>query len=218
VKRILISIAALAVAATSASEQGSSESLRRTYDALHRVASIKHHISKSNIHVCIERRLNYGFSYTTINDEVAPEVRSIWAATFTINSAPTVIYVDPKGLGKHAGLKVNDTILSVNDKIWPKQPREQTTFIKDVSDAMAHQSRLIIKVRRADDEHTLELIGEPTCDIKIKLIPSEKSNAFVQGNTILFESGISQLLSDDGELAFVIAHEMAHVILQHFPD
>jgi Zn-dependent protease with chaperone function len=218
VKRNLLSIAALAAAATSASGQSSSESLRRTYDALHRVTSIKHHISKANIHVCTERTHNYGFSYLAVNDKVAPETRSIWAAVFTMNSAPTVIYVDPKGPGKHAGLQINDTIISVNGNIWPEQTPEQTIFIKNLSDAIANQSRLIIKVRRAEDEHTLELTAEPTCNIRINLIPSETSYAFAKGNTISFESGISRLLPDEGELAFVIAHEMAHVILKHSPD
>jgi len=135
-----------------------------------------------------------------------------------MNSAPTVIYVDPKGPGKHAGLQINDTIISVNGNIWPEQTPEQTIFIKNLSDAIANQSRLIIKVRRAEDEHTLELTAEPTCNIRINLIPSETSYAFAKGNTISFESGISRLLPDEGELAFVIAHEMAHVILKHSPD
>ena len=219
--RNLLSIAALAVlaaVATSASGQASSESLRQTYDALHRVASIKHHISKANIHACIERSLTYGFSHLSINGEVAPEVRTIWAAAFAVNAAPTVIYVDPQGPAKLAGLQVNDAILSVNGDIWPEQIREQTVFLKNLSDAKANQPRLIIKVRRAEDEHTLELTAELTCKIKINVIPNEKFGAFAGGNTISFESGISRLLSDGGELAFIVAHEMAHVILQHVPD
>jgi Zn-dependent protease with chaperone function len=216
--RNLLSIAALAAAATSASGQTSSESLRQTYDALHRVTSIKHHISKANIHVCSERRLTFGFHYVSINEGVAPEVRAIWVAAFAMNSSPTVIYVDPRGPGKHAGLQVNDAILSVNGSVWPEQAREQAAFLKVLSDAISDQPRLIVKVRRAEDEHTLELTGELTCDIRIKLTRSEKSNAFAVGNTISFESGIGRLLSNDGELAFVIAHEMAHVILKHFPD
>jgi predicted Zn-dependent protease len=102
--------------------------------------------------------------------------------------------------------------------IWPEQVREQNVFLKSLSDAKANQSRLTIKVRRAEDEHTLELNAELTCKIKINIVPNEKSSAFAGGSAISFESGISRLLSDDGELAFVVAHEMAHVILQHVPD
>jgi len=220
-KRNLLSIAALSVlaaAATSVYGQASSESLRQTYDALSRVVSITDNISKANIHVCKERSLTYGFSHLFVNSETSPEVRTIWAAAFTINAAPTIIHVNPKGPAKLAGLQVNDAILSVNGDIWPEQIREQTVFLKNLSDAKANQPRLIIKVRRAEDEHTLELIAELTCKIKINITPSEKSSAFAGGNTISFESGISRLLSDDGELAFAIAHEMAHVILQHVPD
>jgi predicted Zn-dependent protease len=145
-------------------------------------------------------------------------VRTIWAAAFAVNAAPTVIYVDPQGPAKLAGLQVNDAILSVNGDIWPEQIREQTVFLKNLSDAKANQPRLVIKVRRAEDEHTLELTAELTCKIKINVIPNEKFGAFAGGNTISFESGISRLLSDGGELAFIVAHEMAHVILQHVPD
>ena len=217
----LFSIAALAVlaaAATSAYGQASSESLRQTYDALFRVVSITDSISKANIHVCKERSLTYGFSHLFVNSETSPEVRTVWAAAFTINAAPTVIHVNPQGPAKLAGLQVNDEILSVNGYIWPEQVREQNVFLKNLSDAKANQSRLTIKVRRAEDEHTLELTAELTCKIKINIVPNEKSSAFAGGSAISFESGVSRLLSDDGELAFIVAHEMAHVILQHVPD
>jgi hypothetical protein len=214
----LLFFAAFAAAATSASGQTSSESLRQTYGALHRVVSIKENISKANISVCKERNLTYGFSHLSISSATAPEVRAVWAAAFATDAEPTVIYVNPKGPASRAGLQVNDAILSVNGDYWPEQFQEQTVFLKSLSDAKAHQERIAIKVRRAAEEHTLELTAEPTCDIRINVIPSEKSNASAGGNTMSFDSGISRLLSEDGELAFVVAHEMAHVILKHVPD
>jgi predicted metalloprotease with PDZ domain len=175
VKRNLLSIVALVVlpaAATSAYGQASSESLRRTYDALFRVVSITDSISKANIHVCKERSLTYGFSHLLVNGEISPEVRAIWAGAFTINPAPTVIHVSPNGPAKLAGLQVNDVILSVNGDTWPEQIQEQTVFLKNLSDVKANQSRLTMKVRRAEDEHTLELTAELTCKIKSNLIPN----------------------------------------------
>ncbi len=218
-KRNLLSIAALAALATSAFGQASSESLRQTYDTLNRIVSVTEDISKANIHVCKERSLTYGFSYFFINGDAAPEVRTVWAAAFAINAAaPTVIHVNPKGPAKRAGLQVNDVIVAVNGNIWPDQTMEQGVFLNNLSDAKANHPLLTIKVRRAGDEHTLELTSELTCNIKVTLFTSEKSNASAGGNAISFDYGINRLLSDDGELAFVVAHEMAHVILQHVPD
>jgi predicted metalloprotease with PDZ domain len=81
-------------------------------------------------------------------------VRSIWAAAFAVNAAPTVIYVDPQGPAKLAGLQVNDAILSVNGDIWPEQVQEQNVFLKNLSDAVLHAFQGVSPTRRfSKDSH-----------------------------------------------------------------
>lgn len=211
-------MAASAIAATSLFAQTSSDSLRKTYDALHRVISIKERISKANIDVCKKRTFTYGFSHLSLSGDVAPEVRTMWAATFPTSSSPTVIYVDPKGPAARAGLQASDAIISVNGGVWPEQSREQIVFLKGLSDVKATEPRLSMVVGRKGDDLAIEMTADLVCDINVKLITNEKTSAHAGGNTISFDSGIDRLLSEEAELAFVVAHEMAHVILEHNPE
>lgn len=217
-RRKLPFFAVLAAAATSLFAQTPSDALRQTYDALHRVISLTERISKANIDVCKKRKFTYGFSHLAITGEVAPEVRTMWAATFPINSSPTVIYVDPQGPAARAGLQIKDAIISVNGGVWPEQMPAQTVFLKNLTDAKAAQARFSMVVRRNGDDLAIEMAADLVCDINVNLITNKKTNAHAGGNTISFESGIDRLLPEEAELAFVVAHEMAHVILEHDPD
>ncbi len=56
----------------------------------------------------------------------------------------------------------------------------------------------------------------PTTDFNVIMLQSAQANAFTPGaGTILVNEGLLQLARNESEIAAVMAHEMAHVLLRH---
>lgn len=55
---------------------------------------------------------------------------------------------------------------------------------------------------------------EPSCDVPIKIIQGESPNAYADKGTIYINEGMMRFASDE-ELAQVISHELAHVLMEH---
>jgi Zn-dependent protease with chaperone function len=77
------------------------------------------------------------------------------------------------------------------------------------------EPQLHLTVRRTKQEISLELEGQEICKADAVLRTSRRSNAQVFGSTIVVDAGLEELLTNDDELAFVIAHEVAHIFLGH---
>jgi predicted Zn-dependent protease len=61
----------------------------------------------------------------------------------------------------------------------------------------------------------LEHAAETACDIPAFVIPDERPNASTDGVEIELSTTLIEQVGDDSALAFIIAHEMAHVIRGH---
>lgn len=215
--RQFLAIAVAAGTALPAHAQDSANSLRETYAALHRVSSIAARVFKENIHACPKTRFSYGFTHVATSRSASLSTQALWKAAFSAEDVPTVIFVDPEGPAARAGLQVADLIISVNGHPWPEQPAEQTHYVEALAAAKNTQPDLTMSVRRNGRDMSIKLTADLTCDIKVNLVASERLGAFAGNETISMTSETNKLLSDDGEMAFVIAHELAHVVRGHAP-
>ena len=67
----------------------------------------------------------------------------------------------------------------------------------------------------ADSREQPAVATRPSCAGKISLVNSGRRNAWSDGQCVVVTTGMIRLARSDDELAFVIAHEMAHNILGH---
>lgn len=170
------------------------------------------------MHVCPTRRPSYGFNHVAISSNASPSLRSMWKTAFSAEDIPIVIYVYPESPAERAGLRVNDLIISVNGVPWPELASDQLKYVEALSTAKQTQSNMNLSIRRDGKDMAITLASELTCDININLIANQRTSAFAGNRTISIESGANRLLSEDGEMAFVISHEIAHVALGHSPE
>ena len=127
--------------------------------------------------------------------------------------------------GAQAGIRAGDVLVSVDGVPLPPEPALADPF----DAARAHA--------RADTVHALLTSGtapliqatllrdgraiaarihtRPICASRVHLARSTQRNAFADGRRVLLTTGLLGDLHGDDELAFVIAHEMAHNILGH---
>jgi len=134
-----------------------------------------------------------------------------------------IIQIVPGSTADQAGLQIDDEILSVEGESAVdlaaldqrrKSYRRVDEFTQDLQTALKTGPVELI-VRREGSLIRKTLTGEPGCGGEISLISSSKRNAWSDGRHVVVTTAMMRLARSDDELAFVIAHEMAHNILGH---
>lgn len=195
----------------------SAEDLRKEYNGLHRVISVAQSIFKANLTYCNGERRYFGFSYVAVSHNATSQDRTLWSEALQAREIPSVIFVLPNGAADHAGLRIGDLVVSVNGKPWPAEEANQDMFVKYFSEQMRSSLNLRLIARRNNEEIPVLITADNSCDININFVPNSRTNAYAGKNVISVESGLDTLLETDAELAFIVAHEFAHIILGHAP-
>lgn len=191
------------------------DSLQRWHNSEVRLNTITQNILARNLQLCPEHRKNYGLKaiWLTQNDQ---EAGKIWAETFHLQETPVIITIIPNAAADRAGLHVGDSIVSVNGIPWSASEVDQWDFINEL-DAAQLSPTMQLGVRRSmseDTEITFLVTGDDICDAYVVLVDDPGTYAYARGRLVSIEAGLEQLLDDDSELAFVVAHEIAHVIFR----
>jgi hypothetical protein len=190
------------------------DSLKQWQSQELRVLRLAHHILTANYSNCPNKKQYYGFIAIALNRDAKPADVKVWVDAFNAQQLSTVILVVPGSSVEQSGLRVGDAILSVNDVPWSTSDVEQTRFRTALHSAMLSPTMHLV-VRRNESVVDLSLRGEESCAADIAVINDQGSNAHADDSHIFVEASLENLLSEDAELAFVISHELAHIILGH---
>ena len=191
------------------------DELRSLYVQFNRVFAIKHKIFVSNSSVCTKTNVDYGFIQVSV-DETKDETK-LWIEAFNLKKQPTVTYVAAQSASDRAGLRIGDAIISVNNSYW-SDAKSQGTFTTLLSEARK-SPHLHLGILRGNKEQTLNLTADRACDYGFMLNRSSRHEAWANNRKIIVDLGAAKLLKRDDELAFLISHELAHILLGHtLPD
>lgn len=186
------------------------KSLKETYKKVDRIENIAYSILISNKKICSKKHSNYGLVAAALNPKATATNRKIWSEAFNVKNRPTIIRIISHSIADTAGLRVGDEIVSVNDMIVSSETSEQGNFY----DFLKAPS-IKITVLRNTKRLSFDMTAERTCDVQMILSLDEGINAFAKDNKIVVGSELEKLLQNDDELALVITHELAHIILGH---
>ncbi len=143
-------------------------------------------------------------------------VRADARALFGLGNYPAVLALVNDGAAARAGLEIDDWIVSVNGAALGSEPGYAGVERFDTALAAAlDKPPAMLVIERDGVRRTLSLTGVPGCASRVELVPRRKLNAAADGVIVQITSGVLEQTKDDDELAFIIAHEMAHNILQH---
>jgi Zn-dependent protease with chaperone function len=177
-----------------------------------RVAAIAWRLQTANVASCPNVVPLAGFSIETLDQYQVAERREA-AAKLGLHDRPQVSAVAPDSAAAKAGLKVGDDILAVNDAPTPRtrgrRPSYDTTAaaVAAVAKALAAPPA---KLTLAD--RTLMLTGDSGCASDVQLVPDTQLDASADGHYVQISGPMYEFAEDESELAFVIAHELAHNI------
>jgi hypothetical protein len=185
-----------------------------------RVARITYRLATIGRERCPIRESTNGLVLQHLSQFKQADRASILAA-IPLDRGPGVIALVPDSPAARGGILVGDVLVAINGTPIPPEPDLARPFdstrahvrgdvIADLLDTAREVTLL-----RAGKPQTLALTPVPACPSRVHLARSTQRNAFADGRHVFLTTGVLAQLRNDDELAFLIAHEMAHNILGH---
>ncbi|KQN22933.1 hypothetical protein ASE86_14240 [Sphingomonas sp. Leaf33] len=169
-----------------------------------------------------------GFALQHLTQFELPD-RAGLAATLALDRGPGVTLVVPDSPAAVAGMRAGDVLLAVGGTPLPPEEARDLPFVAaraharadaildriDAGARAAAGGALSISVLREGTTLSLSLAPRPACPSRVHLARSVQRNAFADGTHVFVTTGLLARLRGDDEVAFFLAHEMAHNILGH---
>lgn len=191
--------------------------LRHRYEQLSRIDNILWRLRTANNSKCTDRIFDYGITSVSLTLDAKAETYELWHKALKIDrELSTIVMVAENSPAHKSGIKPGDMIAGINEKEWPTDSREEKdTFKKMLSDIINHPSIQFTIKRDANETFNITLKSENICNINFKIQNEQKFNASAIDKNILVGENVAQLLNNDNELAYLLSHEMAHILLGH---
>ena len=188
-----------------------------------RVADTAWRIAARNVDSCPKLWAALGVSLQHVS-QYEPAYRAAAQAAFGLDDRyPSLLAVAEGSPASAAGLKPNDTLRAVNGADLADKSRGQkgTASYDAVSSAMAalealpEQQAAVLSVERGGQKFDVSVTPQNVCRSRVELAPGNAINANANGLVAQISGRLVNWVQSDDELAFVIAHEMAHNLLDH---
>ena len=125
-----------------------------------------------------------------------------------------VRYVHAKLPAGKAGMAIGDHIVALNGDAVTSQDAQV------ISDQIQRLTRakiqpLTLQLARGSLHQDVHLWAVPSCRMKVKLVDSPIVNALSDGSNIVVTRGLLAFVRSPDQLAWVLAHEVGHHVLDH---
>jgi predicted Zn-dependent protease len=188
-----------------------------------RVADTAWRIASRNADTCPKLWAALGVSLHHVR-QYEPAYRAAAQAAFGLDGGyPSILAVAEGSPASAAGLKPSDTVRAVNGADLADKGRGQTSAASydAVSAAMAalealpKQGAAILSIERGGHRLEVSVTPQNVCRSRVELAPGNTINANANGLVAQISGRLVNWIESDDELALVIAHEMAHNLLDH---
>jgi len=185
-----------------------------------RVAGVAWRLARANADLCPVTRTRAGWSLQSAS-QYGPELRPLAEARYGLDGDLPGLLAAPEGSpAATAGLAPGDLILSVNGQ--PLSRGEGASESYDglqanivLLDEAAARGPVQIRVRRAGEEREVIVRPVSACVYPTQVEVTGTLRSRADGRNIFISDGMVGIADDDDQLAFVLAHELAHAVLEH---
>lgn len=188
-----------------------------------RVADTAWRIAARNAESCTKIWAALGVSLQHVS-QYAPAYRAAARAAFVLDDIyPSNLAVAEGSPASAAGLKPNDIVRAVNgvDLADKSRGQKSTASYDAVSAAMAalealpDQKPTILSIERGGQRLDVSVTPQNVCRSRVELAPGNALNANANGLVAQISGRLVNWVESDDELALIIAHEMAHNLMDH---
>lgn len=188
-----------------------------------RVAEASWRLATANASLCPVVRPRAGWALQSAN-QYGAALRPLTAARFGLDGDLPGLAAAPHGSpAERAGLSEGDLILAVNGRPLSIGRSGDAESFDGLAANLAvlgqaegeAQGLMSLMVRRNGREREVAVRPAPACAYIAQIEASADLNGRSDGRHIFITSGLVTVARNDDELAFFLAHEMAHAVLEH---
>jgi predicted Zn-dependent protease len=188
-----------------------------------RVADTGWRIASRNTDTCPKLWSALSISLHHIS-QYEPAYRAAAQAVFGLDETyPSILAVAKGAPASASGIQPNDRLRAVNgvDLADKGQGKKSAASYDAVSAAMAAlealpvKSAAVLSIERGDQRLEVSVTPQNVCRSRVELAPGNAINANANGLVAQISGRLVNWVESDDELALVIAHEMAHNLLDH---
>lgn len=185
-----------------------------------RLATIGYRLVVANAPFCRETRPDPGW---VLHDIAQYPDEDVARAAFAFSGPVAIAALVPKGAAERAGLQTGDGIIGIDSRTWEfdssklrKPDYRRMELVKSLfDDGFANSKRPVVRYERGGRKDQLLLEPVTACRSDFTVDPAAGRDAGADGDRVRVTSGMMDYISDDNELAAVVAHELSHNLLDH---
>ncbi len=185
-----------------------------------RVATIGWRLTTGNAARCPQRMAGTGLVLHSLGQYPPGEARAAALALQPELSELSVLAVVSDSPAAMAGLAAGDAIVAINAKPLSALPLSGShpSAIRDAAErelaGLPEAAPVMLTIRRGAQASEVMITPRPACRTRIEVVAGDSIKARSDGEIIQIGQSFAEGLDED-ELATVIAHELAHVVLGH---
>lgn len=186
-----------------------------------RVAEIAWRLAAANADLCPATRLRAGWVLQSAS-QYGAELRPIAERRYGLQGdLPGILSAPVDSPAHEAGLRPGDLILAINGEPLNSGTggrRESYDGLQaniDRLNAAASAGTMPLTVRRDGRERAVVVTPVRACAYVTQVEVRDDLRALSDGRTIFVSARIVDIAQDDDQLAFLLAHELAHAVLEH---
>lgn len=200
------------------------ETLRAQLEALRgldaRILEIGDRLAVAGADLCRDQVPIAGIAVHSLSQYGDP-YRDVAASAFHLDDRPAVLAADPASPAGRAGIRADDILVAADGRSFGEQKPAatasfgQTERALDGLDAAFADGAADLALVRGGAPLAVRVTAVPGCRGRFQLVPGGRLNAGADGRYIQISAALSSYVRDDDELAAILAHELAHNILNH---
>jgi len=185
-----------------------------------RVATAAERLTVANAALC--RRVQPGFGLVLhAIDQYPPTIRAQVRGAFGFAVPVAVELVVPGGPAAQAGIRADDGLVAIAGvQVAAEAAPDALAASADTRDRIAARlaalpvAPVVLTIVRGGVPQAVRVSPRPACASQVEVATDRGSNAGADGETIQVGAGLVERVDEVG-LALVLAHELAHNILEH---
>lgn len=188
-----------------------------------RLATIGYHLAKGSADFCRNKWRNPGW---VLHDERQYPDLGLARRAFTFRQPISIAALVADGPGEQAGLAAGDGLFGADGSVVWYDPRpaksgpssERIDGLRDeLITRLSEGQPFAFQIDTASGRRDVALDPPAICASDFWVDVRPKRDAGADGARVRVTSGLMEYVLDDDELAAVVAHEMAHNLLDHRP-
>jgi hypothetical protein len=183
-----------------------------------RLAAVAFRLARANADACPHTEISAGWSLHDLA-QYDPREREGVQRRFSLDPRhPAILAVAPDGPAAASDLRAGDILLAVNDQTLDGPLGDAASYGPLQRQAAALNAALAVgpvrlTIRRDGRTQAMDLAGVPACVADAQIVLTGDMMARSEGRVLQVSLPLAEYAADDGELAFIVAHELAHGIL-----